>query len=75
MTNFEKVELFMKTFGQEVKKSASLSSANINNLRLNLIKEEFEELKKALNKEKYDYKLENSITNKDSKIIIVDFKK
>jgi len=34
-----------------------------------------EELKKAFNKEKYDYKLENSITNKDSKIIIVDFKK
>ncbi len=34
-----------------------------------------EDLKKALNKEKYDYKLENSITNDDSKIIIVDFKK
>ena len=50
MTNFEKVELFMKTFGQEVKKSASLSTENINNLRLNLIKEEFEELKEALNK-------------------------
>ena len=33
------------------------------------------ELKKAFKKEKYDYKLENSITNKDSKIIIVDFKK
>ena len=34
-----------------------------------------EDLKKAFNKEKYDYKLENSITNKGSKIIIVDFKK
>ena len=34
-----------------------------------------EDLKKAFKKEKYDYKLENSITNKDSKIIIVDFKK
>ena len=34
-----------------------------------------EDLKKAFIKEKYDYKLENSITNKDSKIIIVDFKK
>ena len=34
-----------------------------------------EDLKKAFNNEKYDYKLENSITNKDSKIIIVDFKK
>ena len=34
-----------------------------------------EDLKKAFNKEKYDYKLENSLTNEDSKIIIVDFKK
>lgn len=34
-----------------------------------------EDLKKAFNKEKYDYKLEDSITNKDSKIIIVDIKK
>jgi 16S rRNA (guanine527-N7)-methyltransferase len=34
-----------------------------------------EDLKKAFNREKYDYKLENSITNKDSKIIIIDFKK
>ena len=34
-----------------------------------------EDLKKAFNKEKYDYKLENSITNKDSKIILVNFKK
>ena len=34
-----------------------------------------DDLKKAFNKEKYDYKLEKSITNKDSKIIIVDFKK
>ena len=34
-----------------------------------------EDLKKAFNKEKYDYKLENSITNEGSKIIIVDFKK
>ena len=34
-----------------------------------------EDLKKAFNKEKYDYKLENSITNENSKIIIVDFKK
>ena len=34
-----------------------------------------EDLKKAFNKDKYDYKLENSLTNEDSKIIIVDFKK
>ena len=34
-----------------------------------------EDLKKAFNKKKYDYKFENSITNKDSKIIIVNYKK
>ncbi len=34
-----------------------------------------EDLKKAFNKEKYDYKVVNSITDKESKIIIVDFKK
>jgi 16S rRNA (guanine527-N7)-methyltransferase len=34
-----------------------------------------EDLKKALKGEKYPYKLVDSITNKDSKIIIVDIKK
>ena len=34
-----------------------------------------DDLKKAFIKQKYDYKLEKSITNEDSKIIIVDFKK
>ena len=34
-----------------------------------------EDLKKAIKKEKYAYKLEQSITNEDSKIIIVDYKK
>ena len=34
-----------------------------------------EDLKKAFKREKYDYKLEDSITNKDSKIIIVNIKK
>jgi 16S rRNA G527 N7-methylase RsmG len=33
------------------------------------------DLEKAFKKEKYDYKLENSITNEGSKIILVDFKK
>ena len=33
------------------------------------------DLKKALKKVKYDYKLKNSLTNEKSKIIIVDFKK
>ena len=34
MTNFEKVGLFMKTFGQEVKTNASFSSEKINLLFL-----------------------------------------
>ena len=38
MTNFEKVGVFMKTFGQDVKQSSSLSSDKINKLRLSLIK-------------------------------------
>ena len=50
MTNFEKVGTFMKTFGQEVKDSASFSTEKINELRLNLIKEELDELADAMNK-------------------------
>ena len=48
MTNFEKVKIFMETFGQEVKSKSSLSSEKINSLRLSLIQEELEELKKAI---------------------------
>jgi len=48
MTNFEKVKTFMKTFGQEVKEKSSFSSDKINELRFNLIKEELEELKIAM---------------------------
>ena len=48
MTNFEKVGLFMKTFGQEVKNKPGLSSDKINNLRISLINEELEELKHAI---------------------------
>ena len=50
MTNFEKVGIFMKTFGQEVKTNPSLSTNQINELRISLIKEELEELKAAINK-------------------------
>ena len=49
MTNFEKVKTFMKTFGQEVKEKSSFSSDKINELRFNLIKEELEELRIAMN--------------------------
>ena len=48
MTNFEKVGLFMKTFGQEVKNRPSLSSEKINNLRISLIEEELKEFKDAI---------------------------
>ncbi len=48
MTNFEKVGLFMKTFGQEVKTNSSLSNEKINSLRISLISEELDELKKAI---------------------------
>ena len=48
MTNFEKVGLFMKTFGQEVKTKPNLSSGKINNLRIGLINEELEEFKDAI---------------------------
>ncbi|MDC0616061.1 nucleoside triphosphate pyrophosphohydrolase family protein [Candidatus Pelagibacter sp.] len=48
MSNFEKVKTFMKTFGQEVKTKPSLSTDKINKLRYDLIKEELDELKVAL---------------------------
>ena len=51
MTNFEKVKLFMKTYGQEVKDKAGLSDAITNKLRIDLIKEELEELTEAMKDE------------------------
>jgi predicted HAD superfamily Cof-like phosphohydrolase len=50
MSNFDKVGTFMKTFGQEVKTKPSLSSDKINKLRIDLIKEELEELTDAMQK-------------------------
>ena len=49
MTNFNKVGIFMKTFGQDVKKKPSLSTDKINQLRISLIQEELDELKEAMN--------------------------
>ena len=48
MSNFNKVKIFMETFGQEVKNRPSFSTDKINNLRYDLIKEELEELKVAM---------------------------
>ncbi|MDB3890160.1 nucleoside triphosphate pyrophosphohydrolase family protein [Candidatus Pelagibacter sp.] len=48
MSNFNKVGTFMKTFGQEVKTKASFSSDKINKLRIDLIKEELDELQEAM---------------------------
>ena len=49
MSNFSKVGIFMKTFGQEVKDKPSFSTDKINKLRLDLIKEELNELTEAMN--------------------------
>ena len=49
MSNFNKVGTFMKTFGQEVKMKPSFSSDKINKLRIDLIKEELQELTDAMN--------------------------
>ena len=48
MSNFNKVKTFMETFGQEVKTKPSFSNDKINNLRFDLIMEELEELKVAM---------------------------
>ena len=48
MTNFEKVKKFMQTFGQEVKTKTSFSDEKTNQLRLDLISEELEELRNAM---------------------------
>ena len=48
MSNFSKVGIFMKTFGQEVKENPSFSTDKINKLRIDLIKEELEELSEAM---------------------------
>ena len=50
MSNFSKVGIFMKTFGQDVKNKPSFSTDKINKLRIDLIKEELEELNEAMKK-------------------------
>ena len=48
MSNFEKVKKFMETFGQEVKQKAEFPNSKITSLRYDLIKEELEELRIAM---------------------------
>ena len=48
MTNFESVRKFMETFGQEIKEKPGFPNDKIVSLRFNLIKEELEELKEAM---------------------------
>jgi predicted HAD superfamily Cof-like phosphohydrolase len=48
MSNFKKVKIFMETFDQEVKANPSFSTDKINSLRYDLIKEELDELKIAM---------------------------
>jgi len=48
MTNFEKVKLFMLTYGQEVKTKSEFSDDKTNKLRVDLIKEELDELTNAI---------------------------
>ena len=48
MSNFESVKKFMKTFGQEVKEKAEFPTDKITSLRYDLIREELDELKEAI---------------------------
>ena len=64
---FKKLEAIIQVSREIAKKSHKLIILKGQNAQ--------EDLKKAFIKEKYDYKIESSITNEDSKIIIVDFKK
>ena len=64
---FKKLEVIIQVSREIAKKSHKLIILKGQNAQ--------KDLKKAFNQEKYYYKIENSITNEDSKIIIVDFKK
>ena len=64
---FKKLEAVIQVSREIVKKSHKLIVLKGQNAH--------EDIKKAFKRKKYAYKLENSITNKDSKIIIVDLKK
>ena len=48
MSNFQKVKVFMETFGQEVKEKTEFPDSKTTELRYNLIKEELDELRDAI---------------------------
>ena len=50
MSNFERVKKFMETFGQEIKEKASFPNDKITSLRYDLIKEELDEFREAIDK-------------------------
>ena len=50
MSNFESVKKFMETFGQEIKEKASFPNDKVTSLRYDLIKEELDEFKEAIDK-------------------------
>jgi 16S rRNA (guanine527-N7)-methyltransferase len=64
---FKKLEVIIQVSREIVKKPHKIIVLKGQNAQ--------EDLKKAFKREKYDYKLEDSITNKESKIIIVNIKK
>ena len=64
---FKKMEVLIQVSREIVKKSHKIIVLKGQNAQ--------EDLKKAFKREKYAYKLEDSITNNESKIIIVDIKK
>jgi 16S rRNA (guanine527-N7)-methyltransferase len=64
---FKKMEALIQVSREIVKKSHKMIVLKGQNAQ--------EDIKKAFKRKKYAYKLEESITNKDSKIIIVDLKK
>ena len=64
---FKKMEIIIQVSREIVKKPHKIIVLKGQNAQ--------EDIKKAFKREKYDYKLEDSITNKESKVIIVDIKK
>jgi len=48
MSNFDEVKVFMKTYGQEVRLTSDFPENKILKLRIDLIQEELDELKEAI---------------------------